>query len=60
MVVKFWIVTLFCGALSAQSTEPVKLAVDATDVTRRLLHARMTFPVKAGDFRVLTNTRTRP
>lgn len=57
---KFWIVTLFCCALSARSTEPVKLAVDATDVTRRLLHARMAFPVKAGDFRLLTNARTQP
>jgi hypothetical protein len=34
----------------AQNSEPIAVAVDATDVTRRLIHSHLTFPVKPGDF----------
>ena len=47
-----FLAALGCAALGAQNSEPVKLAVDATDVTRRLIHARLTFAVKPGDFRL--------
>ena len=53
MALKLLLLTVLAsGALTAQTSEPVKLAVDASDVTRRLLHARLTFPVKPGDFRL--------
>ncbi len=50
MALKFWVASvLACGSLSA---EPVKLAVDATDVTQRIIHAHLTFAVQPGDFRL--------
>ncbi len=59
MVVNCW-KTLLAGAMLAcmhapaqtASTEPIRLAVDATDVTRRLIHAHLTFPVQPGDFKL--------
>ncbi len=41
-----------CLSLFAQPA-PVKLSVDATDATRRLFHAKMAFPVKAGPLTLL-------
>ncbi len=38
--------------LSAQET-PIRVSVDATDVTRRLIHSKMSFPVKPGPFTLL-------
>ncbi len=42
---KFLILLAFAALLSAQ---PIQLAVDATDVPRRLIHARISIPVKPG------------
>jgi len=39
------------GILQA-AAPPIELAVDATDVTRRLLHAKLTMPVSAGTVRL--------
>ena len=47
----FLIALLVCGSASAQT--PVRLRVDATDVTRRLVHVRMTMPAKAGPMTLL-------
>lgn len=39
---------LGAGVLAAQSKPPVEIRVDATDVTRRLIHARLTIPASPG------------
>jgi len=33
--------------------QPIKISVDATDITRRLVHAKMVYPVKPGPFTLL-------
>jgi predicted metalloprotease with PDZ domain len=38
---------------SAVAQEPIRLNVDATDIPRRLVHARITYPVKPGPFTLL-------
>jgi predicted metalloprotease with PDZ domain len=38
---------------AAFAQQPIKLSVDATDIPRRLIHARMTYPVKPGPFTLL-------
>src|SRR6266568_2645216 len=44
----------FIAATSAWAqTQPIKLSVDATGATRRLLHTTMQFPVKPGPFSLL-------
>jgi predicted metalloprotease with PDZ domain len=40
--------TLLLAAASLHAQAPVQIAVDATDAPRRLIHARLTFPVTAG------------
>jgi predicted metalloprotease with PDZ domain len=45
------IAALVCGSAWAQN--PVRLRVDATDVTRRLVHVQMTMPAKAGPMTLL-------
>ena len=47
----FAFVLLSCACLRAQN--PVLLRVDATDVTRRLFHVRMTLPAKPGPLTLL-------
>lgn len=42
---------LFAAIVSAQDV--IKLSVDATDIPRRLIHARTTYPVKPGPFTLL-------
>jgi hypothetical protein len=39
---------VLCGAVRAQQDAPITLDVDATEAPRRLLHARLTLPVKPG------------
>ncbi len=48
-------VILFLAFLAtpASAQTPIKLSVDATDVTRRLIHAKITYPVKPGPFTLL-------
>src|SRR5262249_49907041 len=49
---RFSFLALFAvGSLFAQT--PVRLQVDATDVTRRILHVRMNMPAKAGPLTLL-------
>ncbi len=43
----------FTIAAIAWGQQPIQLSVDATDITRRLVHARMTYPVKTGPFTLL-------
>jgi predicted metalloprotease with PDZ domain len=44
----------FLAAASAfAQSQPIKLNVDATEATRRLLHTKMQFPVKPGPFSLL-------
>lgn len=48
--------TLFCLALTAAAfaqSQPIQVSVDASDATRRLIHATMKFPVKPGPFSLL-------
>jgi predicted metalloprotease with PDZ domain len=48
------ILSLILAAAQAQAQpQPVKISVDATDITRRLVHAKMVFPVKPGPFTLL-------
>lgn len=44
---------LLFGGIAAAQTGQIKLSVDATDASRRLLHATMQFPVKPGPFSLL-------
>jgi predicted metalloprotease with PDZ domain len=41
------------AAVAYGQQQPIKLSVDATDITRRLVHARMNYPVKPGPFTLL-------
>ena len=41
------------AALVSAQPRPIQISVDATDITRRLVHARMTYPVQAGPFTLL-------
>jgi predicted metalloprotease with PDZ domain len=42
---------ILCAAASAQT--PIRLRVDATDVTRRVLHVQLTMPAKSGPMTLL-------
>lgn len=37
-----------CGTLSASAAQPITLMVDATDVSRKIMHARLVIPVEPG------------
>jgi len=50
---KLFVLLLLAGAVASGQNAPVELSVDATDVPRRLIHARMVFPVKAGEMTLL-------
>lgn len=41
------------AVLAYGQQQQIKLSVDATDITRRLVHARMSYPVKPGPFTLL-------
>src|SRR5713101_1753142 len=46
-------IVLICAAAAVlRAAAPIELTVDATDVTRRLLHAKLTMPVAAGTLRL--------
>ncbi len=48
-----WLVSNMLAATLLAQTPPIKLSVDASDATRRLLHTTMQFPVKPGPFSLL-------
>lgn len=41
------------AAIAQAQPQPIKISVDATDITRRLVHAKMVYPVKPGPFTLL-------
>lgn len=43
----------FSFAAAFAQIQPIRISVDATDITRRLVHARITYPVKAGALTLL-------
>lgn len=43
----------FSSALYAQNSAPIRLTVDLTDAPRKMIHARMTIPVKPGPMTLL-------
>ena len=54
MKIRYVLIVLALGAfINASAQQPIKLNVDASEAPRRLLHATMQFPVKAGPFTLL-------
>lgn len=47
-----WFALGFALAAALTAAPPIQLSVDASDVTRRLLHASLTLPVSAGSLRL--------
>lgn len=47
-----WFALCFALAAALTAAPPIQLSVDASDVTRRLLHASLTLPVSAGSLRL--------